>query len=308
VSPPKLPEIPPSKWKPRHHIGIYDYNYKVGESYYNPQTKYINQRPAEARPHDTPPESQTYAERFASNPIYGSAHGLPYAETQSVFRQPVAAHTVGTRSRAASLSRDSGVSQYLSSLGTTDTFNRADSKLSRQLADPLPIPSKPLGTSFGRGSVRDELADSRRVNSLPPLKRRFENSETSYKHQVLPTPRPTTRTQEGNSFSLGDFTRSRKPSPLDQESANKSTVNLRSRRSSYGGLERNESLERKVKDEISNITYGKSTRDEGPRYRSSQYFRDARRLAETEDLNRMVDKLRRGSWGSSRQSRGSLRT
>jgi len=293
VSPPKLPEVPKNKWKPRHHIGIYDYNYKVGESYYTPQTKYIHKRPAETLTHtEKPPESQTYAERFASCPIYGSARGLPYDASQSVFRQPVATHTVGTRGRGSSLTRDSGVSQYLSSLGSHDPFSRADSKLSRQLAEPQPYKPKTKTT--------DDWADSRRVTSLPPSKKRLDDKVADYKQLDRPIP----KWQPNHSSSLTDISRARKPSFSD---VTKPPLNLRSRRSSIGAPESSSSLERRAKDEITSIAYGHNSRDEAPRYRSSQYFRDARRQQESEDINRMVDNLRHSSWASSRPSRASLR-
>jgi len=301
VSPPKLPELPKNRWRPRHHIGIYDYNYKVGESYYHPQTTYIHKRPIEPSPssQEKPPESQTYAERFADNPIYGSAHGLPYADSQSVFRQPMATHSVGTRSRASSLSRDTGVSKYLSSLGSGETFNRTDSKFQRHLADNTP--AKREATHTNKTSDPDPF----RVNSLPPIKKRYGDEETtSFKPDLSYKTRPLSKWQEGNSSSLNDVSRRTKPS--DNEYSSRPPLNLRNRRSSLGTPDA--SLERRAKDELSSLAYGLSSRDEGPRYRSSQYFRDARREQEREDITKMVDKLRCTSWSGPRPSRTHLRT
>jgi len=307
VSPPKLPEVPKNKWKPRHHIGIYDYNYKVGQSYYNPQTSYINERKVEGKPSDKPPECQTYAERFASKPIYGSAHGLPYAETESVFRQPSAVLSVGTRSRASSLTRDSGISQYLSSLGSRDIFDRAESKLSRHLADAQPIPSsRPTqGIYNNKTGINNEL-EGRRVTSLPPLKKQSQDRKVSYEPKVVPKSWMTSKSQEVNSSSYRDSSRSFMR-PSERENEGKYSINLRSRRSSVGDMENNSSLNRKAKDEIFSISYAHSSRDEAPRYRSSQYFRDARKQAESEDIGRMVDRLRRGSWSGPRPSRPQFR-
>jgi len=292
VSPPKLPEIPKSKWKPRHHIGIYEYNYQVGESYYKPQTKYIHNRPVEANTSEKPPESRTYAERFASDPYYGTARGLPYAESESVFRQPDALKTVGTRSRAASLSRDSGVSQYLSSLGSGNAFNRADSRLSRQLAEP----------QTGNVHYPSTVSDPRRVTSLPPVKKRSED----YKDFATKN-YPLSRTSNYNNSSLGDISSVRRPSFT--EKSREPLASSLSRRSSLGGSqERSASVERKVRDELSSLSYGPNIRDEGPRYRSSQYFRDARRQQESADINRMVDRLKHTGWGSSRSSRTRFRS
>lgn len=306
MSPPKLPELPKNRWKPRHHIGIYDYNYKVGESYYHPQTTYIHNRPIEPSPsaHEKPPESQTYAERFAENPIYGSAHGLPYADSQSVFRQPMATHSVGTRSRASSLSRDTGVSKYLSSLGSGDTFNRNDSKLQRHLADTAPhTPAK--RETAPTTKTRDPLVYPFRVNSLPPFKKRYGDEEaTSFKPNLSYKTRPFSKWQEGDRSSLNDV--SRRPRPSDNEYSSRPPLNLRNRRSSLGTPDA--SLERKAKDELSSLSYGLSSRDEGPRYRSSQYFRDARREQEKEEITKMVDRLRCNSWSGPRPSRSHLRT
>jgi len=304
VSRPKLPEVPKSKWKPRHHIGIYDYNYQVGESYYSPQTKYIcTKRPIEAtKIYEKPPESQTYAERFASNPIYGKTQGLPYAESESVFRQPVATHRVGTRGRGSSLTRDTGVSQYLSSLGSHDKFDRQESKLSRQFAEPNSQLSKP---SLDDKSSKYGLEDSRRVTSLPPLKKRFDHDEYIPKQTFgnrinYPTKLPDFRTS-----SVNDLSKFRKVSFSDREPVSKPppAVSLRSRRSSIGSphvREPSPSLERRAKDEITNMTYGQISRDEGPRYRSSQFFREARRKSEAEDIGKMVDRLKQTGWGSTR--------
>lgn len=296
MSPPKLPEVPKSKWKPRHHIGIYEYNYQVGESYYKPQTKYIHNRPVEANTSEKPPESRTYAERFASDPIYGTARGLPYAESESVFRQPDALKTVGSRSRAASLSRDSGVSQYLSSLGSGSAFNRADSRLSRQLAEP----------QAGKPSVHypSTASDPRRVTSLPPIKKRSED----YKDFGTTKTYPLLRTSNYNNSSLGDISSMRRPSFAEKSRTSEPLASSLSRRSSLGSQERSASVERKVKDELSSLCYGPNIRDEGPRYRSSQYFRDARRQQESADINRMVDRLKHTGWGSSRSSRTRFRS
>jgi len=82
---------------------IYDYNYRCGESYYSPQTDYISDREVLRRPTQQPPEAATFAERFAAKPFYGSAHGLPYDDAQSVRNLPPPRRSVsasrGDRSR-----------------------------------------------------------------------------------------------------------------------------------------------------------------------------------------------------------------
>ncbi|KAK8747808.1 hypothetical protein OTU49_016619 [Cherax quadricarinatus] len=90
------------KWKRKLPYRIYDYNYKVGESYYNPQTDYIENRDL-LRSKVQPPEAATYAERFASKPFYGTARGLPYGEDEAALSK----NLVNRRSSSASrTSRD----------------------------------------------------------------------------------------------------------------------------------------------------------------------------------------------------------
>lgn len=93
------------KWRRKLPYRIYDYNYKVGESYYNPQTSYIEDRD-NLRKKVAPPECASFAERFASRPFYGRAYGLPYSETEAAINQPLA----HPRPRSSSASR--GGSRY----------------------------------------------------------------------------------------------------------------------------------------------------------------------------------------------------
>lgn len=93
------------KWRRKLPYRIYDYNYKVGESYYNPQTSYIEERDNLRKKID-PPECASFAERFATRPFYGRAYGLPYSETQAALNQPLA----HPRPRSSSASR--GGSRY----------------------------------------------------------------------------------------------------------------------------------------------------------------------------------------------------
>lgn len=93
------------KWRRKLPYRIYDYNYKVGESYYNPQTSYIEDRD-NLRKKINPPECANFAERFAARPFYGRAYGLPYGEDQAALNQPLA----HPRRRSSSASR--GGSRY----------------------------------------------------------------------------------------------------------------------------------------------------------------------------------------------------
>jgi len=87
------------KWKRKLPCRIYDYNYKVGESYYTPQTEYIDHRD-NLRNKVVPPDCASYAERFATKPFYGSAYGLPYQDYEAALTQPLV-----QRRRSASAGR-----------------------------------------------------------------------------------------------------------------------------------------------------------------------------------------------------------
>jgi len=88
-----------SKWKRKLPTRIYDYNFKVSEGYYAPQTEFIETRPLH-RAQVTPPEHASYAERFVERPWYGGVKGLPYSERDSVLNNPPI-----IRPRSASMSR-----------------------------------------------------------------------------------------------------------------------------------------------------------------------------------------------------------
>lgn len=94
-----------SKWKRKLPCRIYDYNFKVGESYYTPQTNYIDDRSL-LRSTIEPPKSKTYAERFANTPWYGSAKGLPYDVSESALSQPLVNRRAVSASRASSIMKD----------------------------------------------------------------------------------------------------------------------------------------------------------------------------------------------------------
>jgi len=84
-------------WKKRVPTRIYDYNYKYGQSYYNPQTDYIQDRELLSSRKAPPPDAATAAERFANKPFYGSARGLPYDDELSVKRMPPPRRSVSAR-------------------------------------------------------------------------------------------------------------------------------------------------------------------------------------------------------------------
>jgi len=87
-----------SKWKRKLPSRIYDYNFKVSEGYYAPQTEFIETRPLR-RTNVAPPEHASYAERYAQRPWFGGVKGLPYPDTEAAMYKPL------LKPRAASLSR-----------------------------------------------------------------------------------------------------------------------------------------------------------------------------------------------------------
>lgn len=94
-----------SKWKRKTPMRIYDYNFKVGEAYYHPQTEYIDDRSyivSAAKP----PECQSYAERFVAKPWYGGVKGLPYDMSDSALSQPLVNRRAVSASRASSIMKD----------------------------------------------------------------------------------------------------------------------------------------------------------------------------------------------------------
>lgn len=93
------------KWKRKLPTRIYDYNFKVGESYYKPEINFIDKR-SYIPTSNEPPKSQTYAERFASKPWYGDAKGLPYDTSDSALSKPLVNRRAVSASRASSIMKD----------------------------------------------------------------------------------------------------------------------------------------------------------------------------------------------------------
>jgi len=142
------------KWNRRLAPHIYDYNYKVGESYYTPQTSYIEARDLiqSRRP---PPGAMSYAERYHENPIYGSARGLPYDSSQSELSKPLASRRAQSASRARS--RDREVDDVTS-----------DSRLGR---------SKDRKVSFNVDDYRSKFKIDDALNFQEPIRRYTRKSE-----------------------------------------------------------------------------------------------------------------------------------
>jgi len=117
-----------NKWKRKVPTRIYDYNYKVGESYYNPQTDFISDRELLRQRKAPPPEAQTYAERFASRPFYGTTRGLPYSEAEAESLKPLQ-----RRAHSASRARSSRERDIDDEPSTSRTGRSRDRKLSFNL-------------------------------------------------------------------------------------------------------------------------------------------------------------------------------
>lgn len=94
------------KWNRRLAPHIYDYNYKVGESYYTPQKEYIEGRELLRSRKAPPPEAQSFAERYASRPIYGSTRGLPYDSNEAALGKPLVNRRALSAGRARSRDRE----------------------------------------------------------------------------------------------------------------------------------------------------------------------------------------------------------
>lgn len=177
------------KWKRKLPYRIYDYNYKVGESYYNPQTQYIEDRDL-LRNKVVPPECASYAERFAAKPFYGGAYGLPYDNNRSALDQPLVRRRSVSGSRAdrgrdyepastssaGRLGRDRDRGRAPRDRRLSFNLDEADLDMPRRkfsLADDLdfktPI-SKYVDSDFGfRSSLdRDSLTGERDPIGIPP--------------------------------------------------------------------------------------------------------------------------------------------
>ncbi|XP_018024772.1 uncharacterized protein LOC108680463 [Hyalella azteca] len=320
VAPSQLPLPAETKFKPKHPTRIYDYNYKVGESYYNPQTDYIGSRPLSntSSSYVKPPEAQTYAERFAQRPIYGSARGLPYGESESVYNQPLASRLTGTggpgsslpkepgrRGRASSLSRDPGAETP--SYGSR--FHRRSS-----LFDEDDFPSWQQSKKFSLGSsdpdrVRDYAVQGRMKRAIDDFlktprttpTREYETSEVKFRQETGPKGQQIIK-REQYTYTLPENSQTLRKSSITETSdfASKPPLNLRTRRSSIGAGEEFSSRAsvrtRKYSEDTSSrlpprpSRYGRGS-DDSPTYSNAQQVRDARRAKESDELTESIMKM-----------------
>ncbi|KAG7164965.1 uncharacterized protein LOC121870985 [Homarus americanus] len=123
------------KWKRKLPYRIYDYNYRVGESYYNPQTDYIENREL-LRSKQQPPEAASYAERFANKPFYGKTRGLPYETNESALSQPLVNRRASSGGRSSRGSEPDDIPQ------PSRSGRNRDRKLSFSFDEPEPEPRR----------------------------------------------------------------------------------------------------------------------------------------------------------------------
>jgi len=248
-----------SKWKRKLPTRIYDYNFKVSEGYYAPQTEFIETRPIR-RTNGTPPEHATYAERFAERPWYGGVKGLPYSEHESVLNKPI------IRPRSASMSRlstptrtfqedeepiSSRLSRGRSRLGSISRLYDDDDnnytpndleefdvkeelrKINEQLHTARVKPGLPVAPRSYVDTPRITQSEWRRRNKYLPL-----NDPTSSMENISarpPLPRASSMARESSIPRASSIVRE---SSIDIESKyeTKPPMSLRTRRASIGSV------------------------------------------------------------------------
>lgn len=321
--PPKYPQPPETKFKPKHPTHIYDYNYKVGESYYNPQTYYIDSKPLSKNTSSyvKPPEAQTYAERFSGNPIYGKTRGLPYDVSQSVYNQPLASRLTGTGGRGSSLPKQPGKTHRASSLSRNpepepstygSRFNRRSSLFDDDdFATSQPFKKYSLGSSDA-DRVREFTSRDRMHRAVDdflksPIKspaRDYEASEVKFRQEYGPRGQPIIK-REKYTYTLPETSKPPRKSSFVQSSefsSSKPPLSLRTRRSSLGPGEdfststtRTNVRTRKYSEDSSSALPPRPARfsreENTSSYTSARDMRDARRAVESDDLTENIMKM-----------------
>jgi len=311
-----------SKWKRKLPTRIYDYNFKVSEGYYAPQTEFIETRPLH-RTNVSPPEHASYAERYSERPWFGGVAGLPYPETEAAINKPF------IRPRSASMSRlgtplrtfeddDEPVSSRLSRgrsrLGSVSRLDDVDSpidlhdvdvkeelrRINEQLNSAKLKPGLPVGPRSYVDTPRITQSEWRRRNKYLPL------NDTPSVENVLARPPlpPSSSSIKKTNINIETHVESKPP------------ISLRTRGASVGrytfedddddDIDNSFALMRKSRSR--NVSFSDSM-DMPPRPPSTnrlieenqrrnfnaQQMADARRLQASEELsgyiNRKVDKL-----------------
>lgn len=315
-----------SKWKRKLPTRIYDYNFKVSEGYYAPQTEFIETRPL-YRSNVAPPEHATYAERFSQRPWYGGVKGLPYSETESVYNKPI------IRPRSASMSRlstptrtfqedeepiSSRLSRGHSRLGSV---SRLDDEYDDDLYTPNDL--KEFDVKEELRKINEQLHTAKVKPGLPVAPRsyvdtpRITQSEWRRRNKYLPLNDHTSSMENLARPPLPPSISSIRKSSISIESKyeTKPPVSLRTRRASIGSvayddddddIDVSSTILRKPRSR--NISFNDSN-DKPPRppstnrlieenqrkHFNAQHMADARRLMASEELtgyiNRKLSKL-----------------
>jgi len=319
-----------SKWKRKLPTRIYDYNFKVSEGYYAPQTEFIETRPLH-RDKVTPPEHATYAERFVERPWYGGVKGLPYSERESVLNNPPI-----IRPRSASMSRlttptrtfqedeepiSSRLSRGRSRLGSVSRLDDDDDddelysrhdlqefdvkeelrKINEQLHTAKVRPGLPVAPRSYVDTPRITQSEWRRRNKYLPLNdptpSKYSSMENISARPPLP---PSTSTIRKSSISI------------ESQFEEKPPVSLRTRRASVGSVafddDENDDIDisstiMRGRSRSRNISFSDSN-DKPPRppstnrlieenqrrHFNAQHMADARRLMASEELSGYIDR------------------
>jgi len=313
-----------SKWKRKLPTRIYDYNFKVSEGYYAPQTEFIETRPLR-RVNVAPPEHASYAERYAQRPWFGGVQGLPYPETEAAMYKPL------LKPRSASLSRlstptrtfeddDEPVSSRLSRgrsrlgsvsrLDDDDCYTSPNSlqdvdvkeelrRINEQLHSAKLKPGLPVGPRSYVDTPRITQSEWRRRNQFLPL-----NDASSVENLLARPPLP----RSGSTFRKSSFN-------IETKVESRPPLSLRTRRASVGSVafdDDDEDIDYSTpimrKPRSRNISFSDSS-DMPPRppstnrlieenerkHFNAQQMADARRLQASEELsdyiNRKLNKL-----------------
>lgn len=292
---------------------IYDYNYKVSEGYYKPQKNFMETYSSIDRSRYSPPKHQSYAERFASNPWYGSAYGYPYRKDQAALNEPLLKPSERPV-RTSSLVRD------MKEQGERDIplHIRASRRRKRfeEEDDLLGIRSLPSSRTNSRD--RDE-----KVRLHPRFKDIGEKLRSLDAELIRLAPRRSSVTE--NSYTSPSGTTVTKSSHYESSTSSRPPISPRVRKTSFN--EEFSQLPPRPRARISSVgemqSFQRSSRrssineDEdlpvGPYSGRANKLREERRLKEsreiTEGIHTMIEKMRTNRYNpehgyTDRQERG----
>lgn len=223
-----------------------------------------------------------------------------------MFKQPMAIHSAGTRSRASSLSRDSGTSQYLSSLESKPAFDKEVSRMSRQMSQPRGSGRSPRQgnsdstPSFGSAVRSPRSSSVTNLNSFDFSPRRTEEREIVFKKDYGPRGEEIVRREETRYLSGPETSRpSRGATTTAANPMGKPPLSLRHRRSSVGNPDdssstklienlRNQTSSGFGKYSSTQVNFGMKNEFDEPMYRTAHNFRQARRQQESDELSQRI--------------------